>query len=136
VDGRSVAQRRVVGRGGRPGVGELHPGQPAVVIGRGLRGGWRAAGLLVVLRVGHVGQRQVLERVGVAEQQREDSLEGGHLARVGDQGGQRAGPEFGYRAGVHDRHGAGQPLAPVRADREPGGVQRGTQACREGRYIR
>ena len=85
---------------------------------------------------GGTGRQQIADRRGAAEQRGEHPVERAHLARVRHHRGQSTGAELGHGGGAHDRHGPGQPLAPVGADRQPRGVQSDPEARRHRGHIR
>ena len=135
--GRRLGQRLVGVVGGRAGSPRRaspttsRPGSPwdwALGCGTAVLFGPRKRGL--------DGRHQIPDRRGGTEQRREHPVERAHLARVRHHGGQGAGAELGQGGGAHDRHGPGQPLAAVGADRQPRGVQGDPEARRHRGHVR
>ena len=136
AEGGRLGQRLVSVVGGRAVRRDVHPRRPAVGIALGPGLGLRAAVRFGARERGLDGRQQIPERRGAAEQRGEHPVEGAHLARVGHHRGQGTGAELGHRGGAHDRHGPGQPLAAVGADRQPRRVQGDPEARRHRGHIR
>jgi hypothetical protein len=67
----------------------------------------------------------------VAEEGREDPLEGGELLRAGNERGEPGRVHSGHALVPQQVNGAGEPLAAASADRDTRLPQRGTQYRRE-----